>query len=136
MYYAGPGNKFWRTLHELGLMDAPVPPASFDELARRRFGLTDLAKLEFGMDRQLSRNAFDIDKLRKKIAENQPRILGFNGKKAGQAFFGGPVAYGLQQARIGETMIYVLPSTSGAANGFWDVTVWLSLAPILGARTI
>ncbi|MCC6444129.1 MAG: hypothetical protein IT210_11835 [Armatimonadetes bacterium] len=44
---------------------------------------------------------------------------GFNANKAAKAFLERPVAYGLQDDRIGESWIWALPSTSGAANGFW-----------------
>ncbi|MGQ0662670.1 MAG: hypothetical protein ACT4P2_03585 [Pseudomonadota bacterium] len=44
------------------------------------------------------------------------------------AFLGRPVDYGRQPETIGPTAIFVLPSTSGAARGFWDERVWRNLA--------
>ena len=55
----------------------------------------------------------------------QPPVLCFNGKRAAQVFFGTKtIAYGEQSERIGKTAVHVAPSTSGAANGFWDISYW------------
>jgi TDG/mug DNA glycosylase family protein len=35
-YYAGPGNKFWRTLHKVGLTPRALIPAEFRELQKGR----------------------------------------------------------------------------------------------------
>ena len=60
-------------------------------------------------------------------------LLAFNGKRSGKVFlkhhFGGSqIDYGLQHRTVGNTRIFVLPSTSGAANGFWDEEPWYALA--------
>ena len=36
--------------------------------------------------------------------------------------------FGVQVERIGATQLFVAPSTSGAANAFWDVEIWHELA--------
>jgi TDG/mug DNA glycosylase family protein len=41
---------------------------------------------------------------------------------------GRPVAYGPQTEPIGGATVHVLPSTSGAARGFWDIGPWQELA--------
>ena len=38
------------------------------------------------------------------------------------------IRYGLQAARIGETQVFVAPSTSGAARASWDPAIWQDLA--------
>jgi len=38
------------------------------------------------------------------------------------------VDYGLQSERIGGAAVWVLPSTSGAVRGYWDVGPWRELA--------
>ena len=40
------------------------------------------------------------------------------------------VNYGLQKQTIGKTKIFIAPSTSGAANGFWDLNIWNQLADL------
>lgn len=42
------------------------------------------------------------------------------------------VDYGRQPKMIGATTVFVLPSTSGAARGFWDEKHWWTLANYLG----
>jgi hypothetical protein len=59
-YYAGRGNKFWRTLHEVGLTpDRTLIPSEFRELLSYGIGLTDLAKGVSGMNHTLMRHSFD-----------------------------------------------------------------------------
>ena len=52
-YYAHPQNKFWPTLHGIGLTPRRLDPSEYPRLAEWGVGLTDIAKHVFGMDRQL-----------------------------------------------------------------------------------
>jgi double-stranded uracil-DNA glycosylase len=129
-YYAGRGNRFWRTLHEAGLTPLGLQPDDYARLTQYRIGLTDLAKHTYGMDRELTSDCFDPARLRQAIETASPIILAFNGKKAACVFFGvsgSKLAYGRQAERIGRTMIYVCPQTS-AANGHWSPHPWHDLA--------
>ena len=58
-YYAHPGNKFWRTLHVIGLTPRKLRPAEFAEVLEYGIGLTDLAKYVSGNDDTLSPRDFD-----------------------------------------------------------------------------
>ena len=128
-YYAGPGNKFWPTLFEVGLTNRRLKPQEYRTLLAHGIGLTDLAKFESGSDRQLSGDAYDPDRLRKKIEKLQPAILAFVGKAPAKAFFGTRhVDRGWQSVCIGKTKIFILPSPSGAAQGHWNKSVWKTLA--------
>jgi TDG/mug DNA glycosylase family protein len=51
-YYAHPQNKFWRTLHAVGLTPRLFAPAEFPLLPSLGIGLTDIAKHVSGMDNQ------------------------------------------------------------------------------------
>jgi TDG/mug DNA glycosylase family protein len=133
-YYAGPGNKFWKTLYAVGLTERELRPEEYVLLSREGIGLTDLAKAVFGADSDLPRNCFDGPRLRDKIKELKPLALAFNGKRAAAEFFGvatSTLRYGPQSEGIGQTTIYVLPSTSGAANGHWSLDPWRALANAL-----
>jgi double-stranded uracil-DNA glycosylase len=44
---------------------------------------------------------------------------------------GRPVDYGAQPERLVGAELFVLPSTSGAARGFWDEKHWLELAALI-----
>jgi TDG/mug DNA glycosylase family protein len=128
-YYAGPGNQFWGMLHRVGLTPTVLRPAEFRSVLTYGIGLTDIVKTGFGPDSGLRRADFDRDGLRRRIETFQPAILAFNGKRSASAFFGKPVPYGYQAGRdIGATRIYVAPSTSGAARGFWDEAYWRLVA--------
>lgn len=130
-YYAGRGNKFWRTLHQIGLTPRLLDPHEFPSVTDYGIGLTDIAKTYSGPDVGLRRAHFDADGLRRRIEQFAPRALAFNGKKAAQAFYGAAVAYGQQTEPIGTTTVFMLPSTSGAASGFWDAGHWQRLADFL-----
>ena len=133
-YYAGPGNRFWPTLHRVGLTPRLLAPAEFRMVRRYGIGLTDLCKTESGADAVLSHEADDAAALAAKIARYRPAVLAFNGKRAARVFLdAASIDYGEQAQRIGETAIHVLPSTSGAARRWWDETFWRRVAE--AART-
>lgn len=81
-YYAGPGNKFWKTLFETGLVPARLGPTDFLTLPRYGIGFTDVAKGTSGPDTALLRHHFDIAGFLSKIREHRPAIVAFNGKRA------------------------------------------------------
>ena len=135
-YYAGPGNKFWATIHAVGLTPRLFAPSEWRSLAELQIGFTDLDKRHSGMDRNLPAGSFDVNRVRASIEKHQPAVLAFNGKTAAKAFFGRVlIDCGRQEDMIGETSIWVLPSTSGAASGAWSIEPWRALAEDLAARS-
>lgn len=130
-YYAGPGNQFWRTLFDIQLTPYILQPSEYTKLVTYNIGLTDLAKNVSGMDNSLPSSDFNRDLVRSKILKCQPKYLCFNGKKAAKAFLDrNHVEYGLLSDRIGSTQLYVAPSTSGTARGYWDINIWHQLAQL------
>jgi TDG/mug DNA glycosylase family protein len=126
-YYAHQQNKFWRILHETGLTPELLQPLQYRDLLTYRIGLTDLVKSHFGMDHQLPRSHLGEMaqiRLRASILACRPKFLAFTSKTAGQKFLGGKRDYGEQIEFIAETRIWILPSTSGAANGAWRPDIW------------
>ena len=126
--YAGPGNRFWAVLHETGLTPRLLRAQEFRDLPRYGIGLTDVAKFASGSDSSLGRRDFDPAAVMAKVERHAPAILAFVGKRAAQEVLGGPVAYGAQGVTIGVSDIWVVPSTSGAARGAWDIGPWRDLA--------
>lgn len=127
-YYAGPGNRFWRTLFEVGLTPIELNPSRADELLGFGIGLTDLVKNAAGPDADLTFTIAEVLTLRMKLMRHRPWYLCFNGKRAAREFLRVPqVEYGVQ-GRLGRTTLFVAPSTSRAANGSWDVGPWQDLA--------
>ena len=134
-YYAGPGNKFWRTLAQVGLTPRELSPSEYELLLTFGIGLTDVVKGQSGSDRELDFSGAHPEVLRNKVLEYRPRYLCFNGKRAAREFLGRKqVSYGLQPESIAETGLFVAPSTSGAANASWDLSVWQQLADLVLAR--
>lgn len=127
-YYAGRGNRFWDVLFEIGLTPRKLDPQEFRSLPAYGIGLTDLVKVDFGSDDTLHRTDFDVEGLRAKIAHFAPETLAFNGKRAAKEFLGRSVEYGRQPEQVETTALFVLPSTSGAARRWWNISYWQELA--------
>ena len=133
-YYAGRGNKFWRVLADTGLTPTLLQPSQFRDLLNFGIGLTDVAKYASGNDIDISHSDRDPGAVRARILHYSPGILAFNGKAAAATFYNCRtcnIRYGLQVAVLGSTSIYVLPSTSGSANGYWDASYWVELADMV-----
>lgn len=118
-YYARPGNRFWTMLYRAGLTPRLYTPQEDRALLDLGLGITDLCPVPTpGVD--------DVPKalaaagraaLTAKIARYRPRIVCFNGKATYTAYFGRPpAAWGLQPDRIGASLVFVVPSSSGRAN--------------------
>lgn len=135
LYYAGPGNKFWPVLCEVGLTNRQLRAEEYGQLLCFGIGLTDVAKGQSGSDAEIDFRLSNPQALCEKIIEFIPGILAFNGKKAAQVFLNRRnVEYGLQSETIGSTRLFVAPSTSGAANGSWNVECWEELARMVSGR--
>jgi double-stranded uracil-DNA glycosylase len=127
-YYAKPGNRFWPTLHTVGLTPHRFPPQDYPHLIALGIGLTDLCKVHAGVDAELPQDAFDLAAFRRKMRRAQPQMIAFTSKNAAQSFIGAPVAYGELDQRLGQSRLFVLPSPSGLATRFFDIAVWHDLA--------
>lgn len=130
-YYAGPGNRFWSILAKTGLTPRRLQPEEFPLLLSFGIGLTDVVKTVSGADVELRAHAFDRARLLASMRQVQPGCLAFNGKQTARIAFGmrtGHLPYGPAPALDGIPFTVVLPSTSGAASGFWDSIPWFDLA--------
>ena len=130
-YYAHPQNKFWRTLHGIGLTPGRVAPQDYESLDRLNIGLTDIAKFAYGMDHQLPRHSLGpraAANLRRRIEKIAPRFLAFTSLTAGRAVMGRKALTGEQVERIGQTRVWILPSPSPLADNHWDIAPWRALA--------
>lgn len=128
-YYAHPGNLFWKTLHQVGLTPCLLAPAQYERLLEWNIGLTDLNKTEWGADSELSAAGYDAAGLRDKIARIQPKLLAFTAKQAARVFCGRrQVEYGPLDLTVGGTALFVLPSPSGRARGYFHPGPWQELA--------
>ena len=130
-YYAHRQNKFWKILHETGLTPERLQPHQYRDLLKYRIGLTDLVKTHSGMDHQIPLAGLAETaraRLQASIVAYRPRFLAFTSKTAGEKFLGGRRDYGEQIETIANTGIWILPSTSGTANGSWRPEIWHAFA--------
>ena len=131
--YAERGNRFWHVLQEVGLTATVLQPGDYALLLEARIGLTDLAEYVAGEDAALPGNALYAAGLRDVAEAIKPRALAFNGKTTASLFYRGGthrLSYGRQSERIGETTVYVLPSTA-VTSAFWSIEPWWELARAL-----
>ncbi|QJE72847.1 mismatch-specific DNA-glycosylase [Aerophototrophica crusticola] len=127
-YYANPGNRFWPTLHEVGLTPCRLDPAEYRRVLNYGIGLTDLNKTEFGCDHDLTPGAYDVAGFRAKMLACRPTAIAFDSKNAAKAFFRAPVVpYGRQDVTLEGIVIFVVPSPSGLARRFFDLGPWQEL---------
>ena len=136
--YAGPGNKFWPILAEIGLTPHLFASDESGNLLALGIGLTDLNKTESGADSALSSRADAPEILAGKVERYQPKLLAFTAKRPAAVFmrhmFGRKrVDYGIQPNTMGDTRLFVLPSPSGLAIRYWDPRPWHALAELYRA---
>ncbi len=128
-YYAKPGNRFWRTLHEVGLTPRLFAPEEYPLLLPLGIGLTDLAKSSAGQDSTLAADELHIDRLRASLERHKPRCIAFTSKNAAQLALGRRnLRFGQQEEPFCGIETHVLPSTSGLATSHWNIAPWQALA--------
>ncbi|SFI22137.1 mismatch-specific DNA-glycosylase [Bradyrhizobium sp. Gha] len=135
-YYAHPGNRFWRALHESGITPRRYQPSEFAALIDLGIGFTDLSKSGAGMDHQIAPDTIDVSSFRAKIDSYRPKTIAFTSKKAASLFYGRPsneISLGRQMRDASLPEIFVLPSPSGAASGHWTSAPWRELAKWIGS---
>lgn len=134
-YYANPGNRFWRTLHEVGLTPRQLRPEDYASVPAFGLGLTDLNKTEFGCDHDLTPAAYDVAGFIAKMRACRPAAIAFDSKNAARAFFGTDrLAWGRQPATLEGSVLFVLPSPSGLAKRFFRLEPWAEAAAFVAAR--
>lgn len=130
-YYAHPGNRFWRALHEAAITPRQYRPDEFAALLALGIGFTDLSKTGAGMDHEIISRSFDVAGFRTKIETYRPKTIAFTSKKAASLFYHRPtsaITLGRQPQTNGFPDVFVLPSPSGAASGHWTLQPWRELA--------
>ncbi len=138
-YYAHPQNKFWPTLHKIGLTPERLTPAEYARLLDYKIGLTDIAKFVSGTDNQLPPGALGREAsqaLRARISHYVPQILAFTSLTGGRRVLGSKAQFGKQPEKLGETEVWILPSPSPAAHWNWNEAVWHALAKDILANSL
>jgi G:T/U-mismatch repair DNA glycosylase/ADP-ribose pyrophosphatase YjhB (NUDIX family) len=115
-HFANPRNDFWRLLHAAGFTPRLLAPEEQFEALRFRIGLTNAAARTTRGSGDLRRRDFAgaADRLEALALELRPGWIGFVGKEAYKGAFGERPQLGPQDRKLGETQLFVLPSTSPA----------------------
>lgn len=122
-HFANPRNDFWRLLHAAGFTPRLFEPHEQHDLLALGIGLTNAA-------RRTTRGSGDLRapdfagacaRLEHIAGRFEPRVIAFVGKAAYQGSCRERPEHGLQERQLGETMLFVLPSTSPANAAVpWD----------------
>jgi double-stranded uracil-DNA glycosylase len=115
-HFANPRNDFWRLLHAAGFTPRLYEPSEQVELIALGLGITNAALRTTPGSGDLRRADFaaSAERLERLALDLAPRAIGFVGKEAYRGAFGERPALGPQERRLGETALFVLPSTSPA----------------------
>jgi G:T/U-mismatch repair DNA glycosylase/8-oxo-dGTP pyrophosphatase MutT (NUDIX family) len=115
-HFANPRNDFWRLLHAAGFTSRLYEPHEQFEVLREGIGITNAASRTTPGSGDLRRADFagSAERLDRLARELRPGWIGFVGKEAYRGVFGERPELGVQERRLGETRLFVLPSTSPA----------------------
>jgi TDG/mug DNA glycosylase family protein len=115
-HFANPRNDFWRLLHAARFTSRILEPSEQFELLDYEIGVTNAAARTTRGSGDLRKADFEgaAERLERLAHELRPDWIGFVGKEAYRGAFGERPALGLQHRRLGQTRLFVLPSTSPA----------------------
>jgi double-stranded uracil-DNA glycosylase len=122
-HFANPRNDFWRLLHAAGFTPRLLEPHEAAELLALGLGLTNAARRTTRGSGDLRKADFAsaAERLEKIARTIEPEVIAFVGKAAYTGAFGERCKLGLQERRLGDTALFVLPSTSPANAAVpWD----------------
>jgi TDG/mug DNA glycosylase family protein len=115
-HFANPRNDFWRLLQAAGLTPRLLDPSEQFELLEHGVGVTNAASRTTPGSGDLRSADFAgaAERLERLAVELKPEWIGFVGKEAYRGVFGERPQLGEQERRLGDTRLFVLPSTSPA----------------------
>jgi double-stranded uracil-DNA glycosylase len=115
-HFANPRNDFWRLLHATGFTPRLYRPDEQFEVLQFGIGLTNAALRTTKGSGDLRSADFrgSAERLERIAVEFAPAWIGFVGKEAYRGTFGERPELGVQERRLADTCLFVLPSTSPA----------------------
>lgn len=115
-HFANPRNDFWRLLHDAGFTPRLYAPEEQHDLPALGLGLTNAAYRTTPGSGDLRRADFAgaAERLERMAQELHPAWVAFVGKEAYRGAFGERAELGAQERHLGDTRLFVLPSTSPA----------------------
>jgi len=122
-HFANPRNDFWRLLHAARFTSRLFEPSEQFDLLPLGMGVTNAAYRTTPGSGDLRTGDFlgSADRLEELARALSPGVIAFVGKEAYRGTFRERPEHGLQERRFGETLLFVLPSTSPANAAVpWD----------------
>ncbi|MEX2211952.1 MAG: NUDIX domain-containing protein [Gaiellaceae bacterium] len=115
-HFANPRNDFWRLLQAVGFTPRVLDPSEQGEALRHGIGITNAAHRTTKGSGDLRRADFEgsAERLERLAGELTPAWLAFVGKESYRGAFGERPELGIQERRLHDTSLFVLPSTSPA----------------------
>jgi TDG/mug DNA glycosylase family protein len=115
-HFANPRNDFWRLLHAAGFTPRLLSPQEQFEALDYGIGITNAALRTTRGSGDLRRADFagSAERLERLARTLHPQAIAFVGKEAYRGAFNERPQFGLQERRLAETQLFVLPSTSPA----------------------
>lgn len=115
-HFANPRNDFWRLLHATGFTPRVVRPEEQFDVLGLGIGLTNAAMRTTPGSGDLRSADFadSAERLDRIARDYRPDWIGFVGKEAYRGTFGQRPELGVQERRLADTRLFVLPSTSPA----------------------
>ena len=122
-HFAGFSNRFWKLLYGARLVPEPISYVDDDRLPEWGYGITNLIPRPTPGMNTLRREEFAAGRarVRAKVRRYRPAVVALVGVTVFRAMFPerqGPVALGLQESRIGDAAVFVLPNPSGRNANF------------------
>ena len=125
-YFANPRNRFWSAFNQSKLIDREVTPEDDATLLRDGIGFTDVVKRPTRQGSGLKTGDYRewAPILKEKLMKYRPRIASFRGMMGYRAYLkhadgvDDHLQLGLQERRIGQTRVFVVPNPSPANAQF------------------
>jgi len=121
-YYAGPRNRFWQLLHQAEFTPRQLREEEDWTILEYGIGLTAIFRSIASSDNSTLPEPSQIDRdiLRRTLLVVQPRVVCYNGKDVYRMCTEEVrCGWGLQSQPLGNSLQFVVHSTSGRADG-WD----------------
>jgi len=115
-HFANPRNDFWRLLRAAGFTNRLLTPVKQFELLNDGVGVTNAASRTTPGSGDLRKADFAgaAERLERLASILKPAWIAFVGKEAYRGTFGERPELGEQQRRLGDSRLFVVPSTSPA----------------------
>ncbi len=144
-YYIKEQDKFWGSIKEAGLTNTQFSPYEYKRFEKMGFKFTDIVDAEeyiISQDRLINTKHVQtgLDSFNKLLKRYKPKRILFNGKKAAEWFLRDQIGlktlstknyitreleYGRQHFEFTDIVVFILPSTSGAASKYWKKEPWI-----------